>query len=77
MIENYARSINSTPTKVVNSWIKQQLKSEEVKKVFEEDEELIRLKKELKKAEREAEKAQKVADLKAEIKAIETAKKQG
>ena len=83
-LQRYANSINSSPTKIVNTLVKQYLDSEEVKKVFEEDGELIQLKKELKKAEREAEKAQKVAeekqrkvaDIKAKIKARKDSKKQ-
>lgn len=77
VIEKYARSIKSTPIKVVNSWIKQHLESEEVKKALEEDEELIQMEKDLEKKEKDYEKRGKeITDLKAKIKAKKDSKKQ-
>lgn len=66
----YAKVIHSTPVKIVNSWVKQHLESEEVKKALEEeDEELIQWEKELKKVKN------KEADLRAKIKARKDLKK--
>ena len=84
IIENYARSINSTPTKVVNGWIKQHLQSEEVKKALEKDEELIQWEKDLEKKDKEvarkkketAEAQREADDLRAKIKAKKDSKKQ-
>lgn len=68
-LERYAKSINSTPVKIVNDLVKQFLKSKEVIAALEEDEELIQWEKELEKAEN------KVTNLKAKIKAKKDSKK--
>ena len=68
-LQRYANSINSSPTKIVNTLVKQYLDSEEVKKVLEEDEELIQWEKELEKMK------SKEADLRAKIKARKDSKK--
>lgn len=76
-LERYANAINSSPTKIVNSWVKQHLESEEVKKALEEGEELIQMEKDLEKKEKDYEKRGKeITDLKAKIKAKKDSKRQ-
>lgn len=58
----YSKTIDSTPTKIVEGLVEEYLERDEVKKVLEENKELIKMKEDLKKKENE------VADLKQKIK---------
>lgn len=58
----YSKTINSTPTKIVEELVEEYLERDEVKKVLEENKKLIKMKEDLKKKESE------IADLKQKIK---------
>ena len=61
-LEIYSKTINSTPTKIIEGLVEESLKRDEVQTVLDENEELIKLKRDLEKKESE------VAELKARIK---------
>lgn len=61
-LEIYSKTINSTPTKIIEGLVEEYLKRDEVQTVLDENEELIKLKRDLEKKENE------VAELKARIK---------
>lgn len=61
-LEIYSKTINSTPTKIIEGLVEEYLKRDEVQTVLDENEELIKLKRDLEKKESE------VAELKARIK---------
>lgn len=69
-LEVYSKTINSTPTKIVEGLVEEYLKKDEVKKVLDENEELIKMKKDLEKKEDE------IADLRKRIKEKEDLQKQ-
>ena len=68
-LEIYSKSINTTPTKIVEGLVEEYLAKDEVKKVLEENEELIKMKEDLEKKENE------VAELKRKIKERENLQK--
>lgn len=68
-LEIYSKSINTTPTKIVEGLVEEYLAKDEVKKVLEENEELIKMKEGLEKKENE------VAELKRKIKERENLQK--
>lgn len=68
-VQIYGSAVNLSESKVIDEIFKRFFDREDVKKVLEEDAELIRLERDLDKAER------KVAELKAEIKTKKDSKK--